>query len=97
VHFICDNESTVIIAKRPITDSIFNNVKCDSDLIVTSNDLLENWCSNMSIKFHWVNGHAYLLNRLLLTDERLFLVVYLHADDTIRSARGAMAAPLACT
>jgi hypothetical protein len=60
-----------ISGKTTITDSIFFNTKGDWDLIATVHDLLDNWCSDMNIKFHWVKGHADLLNRPLSQDERL--------------------------
>jgi hypothetical protein len=54
VQFLCDNESAVLAAKRPITESIFFNSKGYWDLIATVHDLLDNLCSDMNLKFLWV-------------------------------------------
>jgi hypothetical protein len=78
----------VLAAKRPITDSIFFNTKEDWDLVATLHDLLENWCSDMNIKFLWVKGHADLLNRSLSRDKQLDMVVDQQADKTRSDAMG---------
>jgi hypothetical protein len=51
----------------------------------------------MIIKFHWVKGHADLLDRTLSIDERLNMVVDLQADETRFRARVSTAARPACT
>jgi hypothetical protein len=40
VRFLCDNESAVTADRRPETNSIFHNTKCDWDLIMTIQDLI---------------------------------------------------------
>jgi hypothetical protein len=40
VRFLCDNESAVTAARRPKSDIIFHNKKCNWDLIVTIQDLV---------------------------------------------------------
>jgi hypothetical protein len=40
VRFLYENESAITAARRPKTDSIFYNTKCDWDLIVTIQDLI---------------------------------------------------------
>jgi hypothetical protein len=42
VRFLCDNESAVLAAKLPITDSILFNTKGYWDLIATVQNLLDN-------------------------------------------------------
>jgi hypothetical protein len=69
VRFLFDNESEVLVAKIPITNSIFFNTKGDWDLITMIHELLENWCCDINIKFNWVKGHADLLDRTLSQDE----------------------------
>jgi hypothetical protein len=96
VRLLCDNVSAVLSAKRPITDSIFFNMKGDWDLIATVHDLLNNWYSEMSIKFHWVKGHTDLLNRPLSRDERLNMAVDQQADKTRNYARDTMATRPVC-
>jgi hypothetical protein len=97
VRFLCGNESAVLAAKIPITDSIFFNTKGDWNLIATVHDLLDKWCSDMNIKFLWVKGHANLLNRPLSRDERLHMVVDQQAEKTINDARGPTAARPSCS
>jgi hypothetical protein len=86
----------ILVAKSPITDSIFFNTKGDWDLITTVHHLLDNWYSDMKIKFIWVKGHTDLLNQSLYQDERLNTVVYQHADKTRNVVRGPTAARPAC-
>jgi hypothetical protein len=97
VRFLCDNESAVLAEKRPIINSILFNTKGYWYLVATVHDLLENWYSDMHIKFHWVKGHAYLLNRPLSQDERLNMVVDQQADKTRSKARVPMVARPACS
>jgi hypothetical protein len=40
IRFICDNESALTAARRPKSESIFHNTKCDWDLIVTIQDII---------------------------------------------------------
>jgi hypothetical protein len=75
----------------------FFNTKGDWDLIYTVHDLLDNWCSDMDIKFLWVKEHADLLNRPLSRDEGLNMVVDQQANKTRNTARGPTAAQPACT
>jgi hypothetical protein len=58
IRFICDNKSTVTAARRPKSESIFHNTKCDWDLIVTIQDLIARWCKGIAFSFHWIKGHA---------------------------------------
>jgi hypothetical protein len=44
VQFLCDNESAVLAAKQPITNSILFNTKGDWVLIAMVAELLDNWC-----------------------------------------------------
>jgi hypothetical protein len=97
VWFICNNESAILTAKMPITNSIYFNTKDNWDLIATSLDLLDNWCNDMDIKFYWVKGHADLLNRPLSRDEWLNMVVDRHVDDTRSTARIPAVARSLCT
>jgi hypothetical protein len=66
------------------------------DLIAMVHDLLDNWCSDMNIKFLWSKGHADLLNRPLSRYERLNMVVEQQADKTRNYARGPIAARPVC-
>jgi hypothetical protein len=50
VRFLCENDSSVLAAKRPIAYSILFNTKGDWDLITMVHDLLDNWCNDMNIK-----------------------------------------------
>jgi hypothetical protein len=71
IRFICDNKSALTAARRPKSESIFHNTKCDWDLIVTIQDLIVRWCNGISFSFHWFKGNAYLIDRPLTRDERL--------------------------
>jgi hypothetical protein len=43
IRFICDNESAVTAARRPKSESIFHNTRCDWDLITMIQDLIVRW------------------------------------------------------
>jgi hypothetical protein len=69
--FMCNNESAVLSTNRPLTDSIFNYIEGDHDLVSTIKDLQENWCRGLDIMYDWVKGRADDLNRELNRAERL--------------------------
>jgi hypothetical protein len=58
IKFICDNESAVTATRRPKSESIFHNTRCDWDLIATIQDLIVRWCKGVALSFHWVKGHS---------------------------------------
>jgi hypothetical protein len=67
--FLCDNDSALLLTNRPLTDSIFNRIEGDHDLVSTIKDLQENWCRGMDIIHEWVKGHDDDLNRELTRSE----------------------------
>jgi hypothetical protein len=69
-----DNESAVLLTKRPLIDSIFHLIEGDHDLVSTIKDLQENWCRGLDITYDWVKGHADDLNRELNRTERLNVI-----------------------
>jgi hypothetical protein len=71
IRFICNNKSAVTAARRPKSESLFHNTKCDWDLIVTFQDLIDRWCKGIAFAFHWVKGHADRIDRPLTRYERL--------------------------
>jgi hypothetical protein len=91
VRFICANESSVTAARRPKTDSIFQNTKCDWDFIVTIQYLIVRWCNDIAFSFHWVKGHADLIDRPLTRDEILNIEADLQANAIRAQARGPIA------
>jgi ribonuclease HI len=54
--FLCDNESAVLSINMPLTDSIFNHIDGDHDVVSTIKDLQENL--GLEITYEWVKGHA---------------------------------------
>jgi hypothetical protein len=80
IRFICDNESAVTVARRPKSESIFHNTRCDWDLIVTIQDLILRWCKGIALSFHWVKGHADQIYRPLTRDERLNIEADMQPD-----------------
>jgi hypothetical protein len=80
IRFICDNESAVTAARRPKSESIFQNTRCDWDLIATIQDLIVRWCKGIALSFHWVKGHADRINHPLTRDERLNIEADIQAD-----------------
>jgi hypothetical protein len=71
IRFICDNESAVTAARRPTSEIIFHNTKCDWDLIVTIQDRIARWCKGIAFSFHWVKGNADCIDCPLTRYERL--------------------------
>jgi hypothetical protein len=69
--FLCDNESAILLTNSSSTDSIFDRVEGDHDLVSTFKNLQENWCCGLTITHDWVKGHADDLNRELNRAERL--------------------------
>jgi hypothetical protein len=96
IRFICDNESAVTAGRRPTSESIFHNTKCDWDLIVTIQDLIARWCKGIAFSFHWVKGHADLIDLPLTRDERLTIEAYIQADSIHAQACGKIAARTNC-
>jgi hypothetical protein len=52
IRFICDKESAVTAARRPKSESIFHNTRCDWDLIAMIQDLIIQWCKWIALSFH---------------------------------------------
>jgi hypothetical protein len=96
IRFICDNESAVTAARRPTSESIFHNTKCDWDLIVTIQDLIARWCKGISSSFYWVKGHADRIDRPVTRDERLNIESGIQADAIRAQACGMIAAHPNC-
>jgi hypothetical protein len=96
IRFICDNESAVTAARKPKSESIFHNTRCDWDLIATIQDLIVRWCMGIALSFHWVNGHADRIDRPLKRDERLNIEADLQSDVIRAQARGPIAARPNC-
>jgi hypothetical protein len=92
IRFICDNESAVTAARRPKSESIFHNTRCDWDFIATIQDLIVRWCKGIALSFHWVNGHADRIDRPLTRDERINIDADMQADFIRAQARGPIAA-----
>jgi hypothetical protein len=80
IRFICDNESAVTAARRPKSESIFHNTRCDWDLIATIHDLIVRWCKGVALSFHWVKFHADRIDLPLTRDEILNIEAYIHAN-----------------
>jgi hypothetical protein len=96
IRFIGDNESAVTAARRPKSESIFHNTRCDWDLIATIQDLIVRWCKEIALSFHWVKGHADRIDRPLTRDERLNIEADIHSDVIRAQARGPIAARPNC-
>jgi hypothetical protein len=69
VRFLFDNESAVTAARRPKSDSIFRNTKCDWDLIVTIQDLIMRWCKGIAFSSHWLKVNIDLIDLPLIRGE----------------------------
>jgi hypothetical protein len=86
--FLCDNESTVLSTKRPLTDSIFHRIEGDHDLASTIKELQENWCRGLDITYYWVQGHADDLDHKLNRAERLNVIADEQCDIVRQKASG---------
>jgi hypothetical protein len=86
----------VTAARIPKPESIFHNIKCDWDLIVTIQDLIVRWCKGIAFSFNLVKGHADLIYRPLTRDERLNIKADLQADSFRSQACGPIAARPNC-
>jgi ribonuclease HI len=71
VKMVYDNEAAVKSCNQKLTASIYNNTKCDWDLLKTYHTLREEWCQDIPTKVQWVKGHADREGRDLTRDERL--------------------------
>jgi hypothetical protein len=58
--FLCNNESAILSAMRPLTDSIFHGTEGDHELVSTIKDLKENWCRDLDITYEWVKGNVMM-------------------------------------
>jgi hypothetical protein len=92
IRFICDKKSAVTAERRPKSESIFHNTKCDWDLIVTIQDLIARWCKGGAFSFHWVKVHAGRIDRPLTRDERLNIEADIQADAIRAQACGTIVA-----
>jgi hypothetical protein len=63
---------------------------------VTIQDFIVRWCNGIAFSFHWVKGHAYLIDRPLTRNERLKIETDLQADVVGAQARGPIAARPNC-
>jgi hypothetical protein len=79
-------------ARRPKSESIFHNTRCDWDLIATIQDLIVRWYKGIALSFHWVKGHADRIDRPLTRDERLNIEADIQADVIRAQACGPLAA-----
>jgi hypothetical protein len=86
----------VTAAKRPRSESIFHNKKGNRYLTVTIQDLIVQWWDGIAFSFHWVKGHAYLINRPLTQDEILNIEADLQSDVVLAQARGPIASMPNC-
>jgi hypothetical protein len=96
IRFICNNESAVSAARRPKSEIIFHNTRCDWDLIATIQDLIVRWCKGIALSFHWVKGHADLIDRPLTRDERIKIEADIQANVIQAQAPGMIAARPNC-
>jgi hypothetical protein len=96
IRFICDNESAVNAARRPTSESIFHNTRCDWDLIAMIQDLIVLWCKGIALSFHWVKGHADRIDLPLTRDERLNIEADIHTNVIRTQPRGTIAARPNC-
>jgi hypothetical protein len=58
INFLCDNSAAIVAAKRTVTQSIFNRLETDYDMISTMKFLQGKWCRYYKITYEWVKGHA---------------------------------------
>jgi hypothetical protein len=96
IRFKCNNESAVTASRRPTSESIFHNTRCDWDLIAMIQDLIVRWCKGIALSFHWVKVHADQIDRPLTRDERLNIEADIQADVIRAQARGTIAARPTC-
>jgi hypothetical protein len=96
IRFICDNELAVTAARRPKSESIFHNTRCDWYLIAMIQDLIVRWCKGIALSFHLVKGHADRIDRPLTRDERLNIEADMQADVIRAQAHGPIAARPNC-
>jgi hypothetical protein len=59
-------------------------------------DLIVRWCKGISLRFHWVKGHADRIDRPLTRDEILNIEADIQADVIQAQARGKTAAHPNC-
>jgi hypothetical protein len=86
----------VTAARRPKSESIFHNTRCEWDLIATIQDLIVRWCKGIALSFHWVKGHADRIDLPLTRDERLNIEADIQADVIRDQARGMIVARPNC-
>jgi hypothetical protein len=86
----------VTVERRPTSESIFHNTRCDLELIATIQELIVRWCKGIAISFHWVKGHADRIDLPLTRDERLNIEADIQADVIQAQARGTIAAHPDC-
>jgi hypothetical protein len=86
--FLCDNVSAILLANRPLTDTIFHCIEGDHDLVSTIKYLQENWCHCLDITYKWVKGHSDDLNRELTRAERLNVIADEQCDVVRQQASG---------
>jgi hypothetical protein len=96
IRFIYDNESAVTAARRPKSESIFHNTRCDWNIIAMIQDLIVRWCKGVAIIFHWVKGHIDRIDRPLTRDERLNIEADIQANAIRAQARGTIVARPNC-
>jgi hypothetical protein len=65
-------------------------------LIMTIQDLIVRWCNGIVFSFHWVKGHADLIDRSLTRDERLNIEADPNIDVICAQARVPIATILHC-
>jgi hypothetical protein len=96
VTLICDNSAAILASKRDLTPSVFHRTESDFELIATIKYLEKEWCRDIRIKYSWVKGHAYRLDRPLTRNERLNIEADAIADQIIMEARGSRGARPQC-
>jgi hypothetical protein len=96
IRSVCDKESAVTASRRPKSEIIFHNTKCDWDVIVTIQDIIARWCNGIAFSFHWVKGHADRIDRPLTRDERLNIEADIRYDAIRSQACGTIAAHPNC-
>jgi hypothetical protein len=70
----------VTAARRPKSESIFHNTRCDWDLIATIQELIVRWCKVIALSYQWVRGQADQIDLPLTRDERLNIEADMQAD-----------------
>jgi hypothetical protein len=85
VKCVCDTTSAILESKQQPSDSIFHKTETDYDVISTIHDLQAMWCNSLDIKYSWVKGHKYKLDRELDKYERLNIYI---CDDIRAAATG---------